>query len=88
MNKGIPLLVVLAGVVLIMQVSSPALAQRAMWAVAIHVCTIERKCTEGVMTKDSPLYVSKLECERGAQKLVNYMQSVGMVIKYVNCVQL
>jgi hypothetical protein len=73
---------------LIMQVSSSALAQAGMWAVAIHTCTAAGKCTEGVMTKNSPLYVSKQECEREAQKLLNYMQSLGIVIKYVKCVQL
>ena len=80
---------VLARCILAGLISSAALAQAGMWAVSIHFCTIAGKCSEGVMTKNnSPLYVSKLECERGAQRLVNEMQSLGMVVKYAKCVQL
>ena len=79
---------VLTGCIFTMLLSCIALAQTGMWAIAVHICTIAGKCTEGVMTKESPLYVSKLECERGAQKFVNEMQSFGMVIKSVKCVQL
>ena len=67
----------------------PAWSQKGMWAFAIHVCTEAGQCTEGVMTKkDSPVFVSKAKCEDGAQGLVEDLRRIGMVIKYVRCVQL
>jgi hypothetical protein len=58
-----------------------------MWAYAIHICTSAGKCTEGIMTKDSPVFVSKVECEKRAQDFITGLQEMGMVIKYVRCVQ-
>ena len=69
--------------------AGPAWSQTGMWGYSVHICTEAGKCTEGVMNKKgSPVFVSKSKCEDGAQDLVDGLRQMGMVIKYVRCVQL
>jgi hypothetical protein len=70
-------------------VPASAGSQNGMWGYAIHVCRGAGQCTEGVMNQaDTPRFVSKAKCEDGAHELVNGLQRLGLVIKYVRCVQL
>jgi hypothetical protein len=69
--------------------ASSAGAQKGTWAHSFHVCTEAERCTEGVMTNnDAPVFVSKAECDDSAQELANSLREMGLVVKYVRCVQL
>jgi hypothetical protein len=61
-----------------------------MWYVGIDACTTSgpEKCIKGILEKDSPKFVSKLECERGAQQIVRGLQETGLRVNRVWCEEL
>ena len=61
-----------------------------MWYIGIDMCATATpdKCVKGILEKDSPKYISKTECERGAQQFISNMQRQGLKINRVWCEEL
>jgi hypothetical protein len=60
-----------------------------MWYVGVNACNIDRsRRINGVMSANGARsFVSKAECERGAQDLLDALRSAGMIINRVWCEQ-
>jgi len=61
-----------------------AAAQASMWVVQIDIASSTTK--ERVTNTQPGDYVSKVECDRAAQKLLRTLNAVGMKVYYVRCV--